>query len=158
MRKTIIVILLVFTITASFAQIQKEIIGINYQYNPTDTTRTFSLLKPLIFDNCIDSLIKIWGAPIKNTIGNITWQNIEIKSIGKELSVELHDGIFTRNKEDMTYVLFTSKEDKAKKLQNLNSNQWRDIEIIVKDKDGLNFINDKTKTSIIKMLLGKILG
>jgi hypothetical protein len=157
MRKTIILILLGFTAISTYSQKQKDIIGVNELYNQKDTTRTFGLYRSLNFDNCIDSLVKFWGAPAKNETGKIIWSNIEIPGIGKELTIELHDGIYKKLDDGNTiYIPFESQKDKEKEIRKLKSNQWREIEIIVTNKDGRNIITDKTNTEIIKKMLTKI--
>ncbi len=160
MKKTIIILLLICTAISAYSQAQKkDIISVNELYYQKDTTRTFGFVKSLNFDNCIDSLVKIWGTPAKNETGIIVWSNLEIAGIGKELTVELHDGIYRKLDDGNTiYKPFESKKDKKKKLRRLKSTQWREVEIIITNKDNQNIINNKVKTDIIKKVLTKIIG
>jgi hypothetical protein len=159
MRKTIILILFVLIAFTTYSQAQKDIISINELYYQKDTTMTFGFVKSLNFDNCIDSLIKFWGIPSTNETGKKIWSNIEITGIGKELTVELHDGIYRKLDDgNIIYFQFDSKKDKKKRIRKLKSTQWREVEIIISNKDGLNIINDKAKTDVIKKMLTKIVG
>ena len=159
MRKTILLFILAFIAITTYSQAQKNIISVNEMYFPKDTTRSFGFQKSLNFDNCIDSLMKFWGTPSTNETGKIIWSNIEIPSIGKELTVELHDGIYKKLDDGNTvYFQFDSKKDKKKRIRKLKSTQWREVEIIISNKDGLNIINDKAKTDVIKKMLTKIVG
>jgi hypothetical protein len=160
MKKTIIfIIFLICVAISTYSQAQKNIISVNELYYQKDTTRTFGFIKSLNYDNCIDSLIKFWGTPAKNETGKILWSNIEITGIGKELSVELHDGIYKKLDDGNTiYKPFESKKDKKKKIRKLKSTQWREVEIVFSNKNGLNIIDDKAKTETVKKLLTKIVG
>ena len=156
MKKTIIVILLMFLTSTSFSQTKKCPIGVGKQYNTKDTTSTFGLMNILNFDNSRDSLVKFWGTPEKNETGQIRWTHIEISNIGKDLNILLVDRICTMEKSDLSCISFKDKEDKEKKLKELKSNQSREIEITITNKDGKNIIDNKTKTEIIKTLLENI--
>jgi hypothetical protein len=156
MKKIIFIILLAFLTLNSFSQTKENSIGVNKQFHTADTTRTFGLMKILNFDNSIDSLLKFWGTPEKNEAGHIRWTHIEISNIGKDLNILLTDGICTMENGDMTCTLFKDKKDKEKKLRELKSNQSREIEITITNKDGKNIIDSKAKTVIVKTLLENI--
>jgi hypothetical protein len=158
MKKAIILILIGFSTLATFSQTGNKIIGINKQFYPSDTTRTFSLLNKVNLDSSIDSLIKYWGTPEKNSVGNIRWMHIDIPNIGTDLNILLTDGICTKMNRDLTYEYFNDNEDKARKLNEIKPNQSREVEIIVTDKDCKNVVNNKTKTDILKKLLEKIVS
>jgi hypothetical protein len=73
--------------------------------------------------------------------------------------VELHDGIYKKLDDGNTvYFQFDSKKDKKKRIRRLKSAQWREVEIIVANKDGKNIINDKTKEDVVKKMLAKIVS
>lgn len=159
MKKIIIIILFAFFTISTYSQIQKFVVSVNEFYFQRDTCRTFGFYKSLNFDNCIDSLIKFWGAPAKNETGKIIWSDVEIYDIGKELTVELHDGIYKKLDDgNIIYSQFESANDKDKQIRKLKPKQWREVEIIITNKDGLNIINDKVKADVIKKMLTKIVS
>ena len=148
--------LLGFITLTTFSQTKKEIIGVNRQYNTPDTTNTFCFLNKLNFDNSIDSLIKYWGTPVKNSVGNISWTQMDIPGIGTDLNIVLKDGICTMAKGDLMCEYFKNKKDKEIRLKELKSNQSRSVEIIISDKNGKNIIDSKAKTEIVMKVLEKI--
>jgi hypothetical protein len=156
MKKTIFVILIAFLTLNSFSQTKKNSIGVNKQYFTPDTTRTFGLMNILNFDNSRDSLVKFWGTPEKNEAGQIIWKHVKIPNIGKDLNILLTDRICTLANGDMICITFKDKKDKVKKLKELKSNQSREIEITITNKDDKNIINSKSKTEIVKTLLESI--
>ena len=141
MKNAIILILLGFSTLTTFSQTEKKIIGVNKQYNTPDTTRTFCFISAINFDSSIDSLIKHWGTPAKNSVGNISWTNIDIPNIGTNLNILLTDGICTMLKNEMKCEYFKDNEDKEKKLNELKSNQSREVEIIITNKDQKKIID-----------------
>lgn len=156
MKKTFILIILGFFTMTTFSQTEKKIIGVSKQYNTPDTTNTFCFLNKLNYDNSIDSLIKYWGTPVKNSVGVINWTGIDIPNIGINLNISLTDRICTMVKGDMMCLCFKDKEDKELKLKELKSNQFRDVEITITDNNGKNIIDNSAKTEIVKKLLEKI--
>ena len=156
MKKHLFTILLICITISLFGQTKSNYVGINKQYNKTDTTRTFNLVKNSNYDSFRDKFVKFWGTPLLNETGNIKWTNINIEKIGSDMTIALTDGICTKKPGCLSCDTFKSNDDKIKKLKNLKSNQYRDIEIIITTKDGKNIINDKAKTEIIVSLIESI--
>ena len=135
----------------SFSQI-----GVNKQYHETDTTRTFTLVE-VNEDECIKKYIMAWGAPDKNSVGNLFWEDILIPEVGSNVNIRIIDGIGTRLPDMFKVVSFVDEKDKKQRLENLKSNQLRITDIIIKDKSDINFVNSDILESNIKSYLISLL-
>ena len=158
MKKLIFLAFTVALTTSLFGQDNKNHIEINSQFNPIDTSRTYTIFNT-DFDSCRYKLLKYWGTPSINETGSIIWTNIEIPNIGKELKIVLTDWICWKDEKygDTFCNVFTDENDKSEKLNKYKSDRARHLEIIIKNKLDKNIIVDVTKTEIFIDLIKRII-
>ncbi len=152
MKKTILILVLAFFAYTGFSQTNTLKIRVDATYSKNDTTNSFSVTGQEL-DKCKDKLIKLWGTPKHITIGLITWENIKIDGVGTNLTIDLVDGVIMKENNEYYHKCFTDEADKAAKLKNMKSDQYRMISISVCDKTAKNIINSKPLTAIVKKIL-----
>ena len=156
MEKIVILVLGITLSISGFTQTEGKVVFVNKQFNKSDTTRTFSILKT-DQDKAIAKLLKYFGPAKTESAGMIKWENIKIDRIGSDLTVILKDGICETQKSFGSFKTFSDENDKKQKIEKMKKNQFRNIEIEILDKNGTNIINTKNKELIIIQILDKII-
>lgn len=158
MTKTLLIALMLLCGIVVSAQQERLYIGTNQLFYETDTMRTFSVFG-IDNDVCKNQISDHLGKPASNTAGTITWKNVTINDLGKGLTVTIKDGIHTSDRKNKSacWVLFTSEEDKQKKMAALDEDtQVRKMQIEITDAQGNNIVNSNKEEEISKTFLASI--
>ncbi len=152
MHKFFLAIAILTLTIVGFAQNQKFEIGIAKQFQPNDTTRTFTISGNQLDDVKI-ILTKTYGEP-KGEGGLVRWDQIQIPGISHKVNLLLHDGVLTEDKICTTLEFTYTEKDKQDAISHLGKNQRRYMNIEVLNTQNKNFItNDQLETLINDYLL-----
>ena len=127
-------------------------VEINRSFVSPDTLRTFSIWKGNL-DDIRGNFARMLGKPQVNDAGRMEWKGLNIQDIGKDVTIQITDGILTLNRKSTSYVPFTNAVEKESLLKTLRKKQCRQLNIEFLDKAGANFVKTKKmEETIVKFL------
>ncbi|MEI6575890.1 MAG: hypothetical protein WCO63_06910 [Bacteroidota bacterium] len=151
MKRILLLAIFAFFAINAFSQSDLPLVKVSHDEYNNDTVRTFTLVNT-DHDQSIKKLIEVWGAPVKNTPGNISWQNINIPGVGENISIELYDGILGMlpNK-GLSFKTFRDASDKEQRIKNMTDNEHRITDIVFFNNMRKKIINsESTENAVMK--------
>ncbi len=151
MKKSLLFLLLFILHIAAFAQ-HKPRITVSQLHYATGTTTMFGIPE-MDKDLCIKKLINFLGTLAVNTCREHNREHLNLEGLDTDAKLQVRDGVTTRNIKNKSecWSAFDNEADKQRRLADLNTEQQRDMSIVITDQNGKDIVNSKEEEEAVKV-------